>query len=182
MDPHKYSKAPLRKEVRLAAVRLLRAGPSAWCEVIDPPVAQWLADAARTDQQARDVRVAFLQEFGWSPEGDELRDDVGKGFGLLQTQRMAFERWCGEISSAVRDLYPALEVIVVSNPEPSGWVGRWRRAGGSVYDGRCIALIGDPAWAAFSEYGHPVPPFDWSNVLDLDQVSRSEAMELGVLR
>ncbi|MGH8092268.1 MAG: hypothetical protein ACREIF_02180 [Chthoniobacterales bacterium] len=58
--------------------------------------------------------------------------------------------------------------------------GRWREAGGQLYDGRMIALVNDPIWTDISRFGVPYPPFDFNSGMKRRGVDRKTAIKLGV--
>lgn len=78
--------------------------------------------------------------------------------------------------------FPAQELIRVSpREEPRNWVVRWQAAGGQLYDGRAIALKSDPIWAEINRFGNPYPPFDFNSGMGVRDISRREAIALGVI-
>jgi len=81
----------------------------------------------------------------------------------------------------VLDAYPARELIQVkSGTEPYNWKIRWVESGGKIHGGRMIALKDDPVWLKLSDFGHPHPPFSFESGMDMVDVSRVEAVELGL--
>lgn len=81
------------------------------------------------------------------------------------------------------DAFPAQELIRVENREtPRDWQSRWTAAGGKVFGGRMIALKADPVWAAISRFGRAFPPFDFGSGMGVEDVSRTEAEKLGLLK
>lgn len=92
--------------------------------------------------------------------------------------------WAQGQDSAVLDQWPAQELIRVANFESEhkrDWASRWADAGGEFFGGRMIALKNDPIWIAISRFGTPYPPFDFNSGMDVDDVDRAEAMELGLI-
>lgn len=94
------------------------------------------------------------------------------------------------------DAYPAQELIRAEDrKEKRTWHERWRGAGGQIFagmppgqpiedgfsEGRMIALKNDPIWETISEFGLPYPPFDYNSGIEVSDVSRAEAEELGLL-
>lgn len=59
---------------------------------------------------------------------------------------------------------------------------KWIANGGSIYDGRMIALIKDPIWSRMSIFGLPYPPFDFSCPFDVLGVSRKDCIALGLIK
>jgi hypothetical protein len=81
----------------------------------------------------------------------------------------------------VLDAYPARELVHVKNgTEPYDWKARWVESGGKIQGGRMIALKNDPVWLKVSDFGHPHPPFTFGSGMDMVDVSRVEAVGLGL--
>lgn len=81
----------------------------------------------------------------------------------------------------VLDAYPARELVhVKGETEPYDWKARWLEAGGQIHHARMIALKNDPVWLKISDFGHPHPPFAFESGMDMIDVSRVEAVELGL--
>ena len=78
--------------------------------------------------------------------------------------------------------FPAQELVRIERRErPRNWLVRWVKNGGRVYHGRMIALKGDPIWLKLSRFGVPYPPFDFNSGMGVEDVSREEAISLGVI-
>lgn len=79
--------------------------------------------------------------------------------------------------------FPAQELVRRRRREiPRNWHERWREAGGRFYPGgRMIALKDDPVWTAISRFGTPYPPFDFNSGMGVRDISRSEAVALGII-
>ena len=79
--------------------------------------------------------------------------------------------------------FPAQEFTRIEHRrEPrTTWPQRWKNAGGKVYGGRMIALKDDPVWTRLSVFGEPFPPFDWGSGMGVVDVSRKEAIDLGLI-
>ena len=109
-----------------------------------------------------------------------------------------YGRWLASQSLAIRDAFPCNELVRVEHREvprgykkgPSGkliavpeesWPVRWQNHGGQFYDGRMIALKDDPIWVAISRFGRPWPPFDFMSGMGLADISRDDAVALGVI-
>ena len=76
-------------------------------------------------------------------------------------------------------------------PDPGkDWPSRWEACGGQFYgDGRMIARKDDPIWAMLGDpslfddgLAQPFPPFAFNSGYGTRQVSRHEAIDLGVIR
>lgn len=76
---------------------------------------------------------------------------------------------------------PAQELVRVREVvEPRDWPARWAEAGGQFYNGRMIARKDNPIWSAISRFGLPWPPFDFQSGMGVADVSRRDAITLGV--
>jgi len=81
------------------------------------------------------------------------------------------------------DAFPCLELYRLESREvPREWKDRWVRAGGRLYGGRMIARKDDSIWSAISRFGTPHPPFDYNSGMWTEEVSRTEAEDLGVIK
>jgi hypothetical protein len=83
---------------------------------------------------------------------------------------------------ALLDAFPCQELIRVEDrKQPREWLKRWTEAGGKLFGGRMIARKNDPIWTRISAFQRPWPPFDFGSGMGLQDVSRSEAEQLGVI-
>ncbi len=84
---------------------------------------------------------------------------------------------------AAIDAWPAQELFrAESRREPRDWPQRWMAAGGQFFGGgRMIALKNDSIWTEISAFGQPYPPFDYGSGMWVRDISRSEAISLGLL-
>lgn len=79
--------------------------------------------------------------------------------------------------------FPAQELIRVSSrKQPREWEQRWKGAGGRLYQGRMVALKGAAVWTKISRFGTPWAPFDFGSGMDVQDLSREEAVALGVMK
>lgn len=102
----------------------------------------------------------------------------------IQTQQAAeFAKWKMEQDADVLDAFPAQELIRVEEREMKrDWSRRWVEKGGTLREGRMIALKNDPIWSKLSRFGTPWPPFDFNSGMGLDDIGRDEAERLGLLK
>lgn len=91
------------------------------------------------------------------------------------------------------DLYPAWELIRLRDSRVKrDWTTRWSEAAGAVGDtdalrmlseqGRMIARKDSPIWTQLSRFGRPHPPFDFNSGMDVEDVDRTEALAIGLIR
>lgn len=91
---------------------------------------------------------------------------------------------------AVLDMWPARELVRVRDAEkPRDWNTRWDEARAATTEdgatasaeGRLVAIVGHPIWKELSRFGNEYPPFDYGSGMGLRDVSRREAMRLGII-
>lgn len=132
----------------------------------------------------------FLERAGFSPDPDRARDltnffsdgrrelQVRMNVELMQGQG----KWIADQDPDLLDEMPAQELVRFESREvPREWQERWTRAGGRLFGGRMIALKNDGIWERISRFGHPYPPFDFNSGMGVEDVTREEAMELGLI-
>lgn len=87
------------------------------------------------------------------------------------------------------DIWPCQELVRIS---PSlvqrDWKERWARCGGQLYEGRMIALKNSDIWDRLGDsntfpdaLGNPYPPFAFNSGMDVKNIKREEAEQLGVI-
>jgi hypothetical protein len=105
--------------------------------------------------------------------------------------------WLQGQDPAVLDAWPAQELYRAEGREKNrDWAARWRIAGqasGSAMgwtmdDGRMVALKNHPIWGRLGDgslfadgLGNPWPPFAFGSGMDVRDVTRGEAVRLGLL-
>jgi hypothetical protein len=150
--------------------------------------------------QSREKFVAELQQIA-REEGLDPRNfgETGKLGGLeditsvrrlnlifdIQTENIQeYAKWKMDQDPDVLNAFPAQELIRVSprlHPRLD-WKERWLEAGGKLFAGRMIALKNDPVWIALSRFGKPWPPFDYGSGMGLRDISKREAIALGLMK
>jgi hypothetical protein len=65
---------------------------------------------------------------------------------------------------------------------PRDWRARWAEAGGTLTQGRMVALKTDPVWVALSRFGVPWPPFDFGSGMILRNITRDDAIALRLIK
>lgn len=86
--------------------------------------------------------------------------------------------------------FPAYELIRVEERNlKRDWSSIWRSAASRVsFEGvargtsRFVAFKTSPIWKAISRFGNPFPPFDFNSGMGLRDVSKTECIELGLLK
>lgn len=78
--------------------------------------------------------------------------------------------------------FPAQELVRERpSAEPRDWQARWTAAGGTLVNRRMIALKTSPVWIEISRFGTPYPPFDFNSGMGIKNISRREAISLGIM-
>jgi hypothetical protein len=150
-----------------------------------------LLDGTRSESEARrDIRASLAAAGYRPPEGAEggLRDHTSRTRLdlILQTNVRAARGYAHRAAGMDPDTLwamPAQELVrVMSRKNPRGdWKARWEAAGGTLRKGRMVALKTSPIWASLSRFGNPYPPFDFGSGMGLIDLSRDEAVRLGLL-
>lgn len=143
--------------------------------------------------QLRDflTRISYQPEAGTAGTIQDLTTDQRLNL-ILQTQldmAHGYGAWSEGQDEAILDAYPAQEFYRAEDRiEPRDWPERWSAAGGEFFegasdypDGRMIALKNDPIWTEISEFDLPYAPFDYNSGMDIRDVDRVEAQDLGLL-
>lgn len=106
--------------------------------------------------------------------------DTAHGLGW-QTQGMEPE---------TLDAYPAQELrrFITPKTKERDWPARWAKAGGRFFGRRMVALKTDEVWQRLGDpklfpdaLGNPYPPFAFASGMDVQDVDREEAEQLGLL-
>jgi hypothetical protein len=131
-----------------------------------------------------------LEAAGYVPpqgKAGTIQDLTSKGrlgliFDINTQMAQEYARWkSGQLPGAL-DAFPCQELIREEDRKvPRNWIERWRGAGGQFYDGRMMAAKDDPIWTEISAFGTPWPPFDFNSGMGTRDISRSEAVRLGVI-
>ena len=118
---------------------------------------------------------------GLSDPGSAPRANV-----LVDTNAGMAAAYCrAEIANSygARLAFPAQELVRVEDRrEKRDWRARWTANGGKLFQNRMVALKSDPVWTKISRFGHPYPPFDWGSGMGVEDVSREDAIALGVIK
>jgi hypothetical protein len=109
----------------------------------------------------------------------DTQSKMGNGYGS----------WIEGQHPSVLLMWPAQEFYRAEDrKEPRDWPSRWSEAGGDFFpgdsdypEGRMIALKNDPIWEDISAFGLPYAPFDYNSGMDLRDIDRDEAIDIGLL-
>ncbi len=144
-----------------------------------------------------DARLALKQtlaSLGWTPEANgvkpgSLQDLTSdRRLNLILDTNASMLRGQAHHEMALSDgalaARPAQELYRRIKPKggPAAerdWKARWSENGGTLTDGRMIALVTDPIWERISRFGLPHPPFDFNSGMDVRPVSYSECKRIG---
>jgi len=92
-------------------------------------------------------------------------------------------QWRSGMDEDMLNEWPAWELVRLQIKRlPRDWIIRWKEAGGTLHDGRMIALKTDGIWLALSRFGKPHPPFDYNSGMGFDEIDRDEAEALAVVK
>ena len=152
-------------------------------------IAEQAAGGKSLSEIRRDLREVLLKQNYKPLPGEEntIKDLLSKRRldVLVKTnvdQARGFIRYCEDNTPGGFAAFPAQELVrVEQRKQPRRWDVRWEGAGGRLYHGRMIALKDDPIWVKISAFGNPFPPFDFGSGMGVRNISREEALELGVL-
>lgn len=132
----------------------------------------------------------FLEKAGFSPDPSRPKDltnffadgrrdlQIRMNTGLMQGQG----KWIADQDEDLLDEFPAQELVrVESREDERDWRQIWVENGGRIINGRMVALKSDGIWERISRFGYPYPPFDFNSGMGVMDVTREEAMELGLI-
>lgn len=126
--------------------------------------------------QAAPEDVGTIKDFRSDRRTDlvlNMNADFAHGYGS----------WLQGQDEAILDQWPAQELYrAMPAVEPRDWPSRWQDAGGTIYEGgRMIALKNEEIWTRISRFETPYPPFDYGSHMDVRDIDRDTAMELGLV-
>jgi hypothetical protein len=156
--------------------------------------------------EAKAQLAEYLDGIGYEPNADEeggikdLRSDsrlqLQVETNLLDT--LGFGRWKATQDPVALDVNPAWELVrTINSRVPRDWEERWDAARSDSSEegstpassGRMVALKNHPIWQALGDgaggyedtLGNPWPPFAFNSGMNVVDVPRDEAIELGLL-
>jgi hypothetical protein len=153
---------------------------------------------------ARSAIAAVLKELS-IPELMQS-DEIAFALETASKVVMGATRYVSDGAQNVVDEYPAYELLRIYRREvprgwrrgPKGrliaepdqdWPSRWAAAGGTLYEGKMIALKNSPVWQNLGDgaggysdtLGNPFPPFAFNSGFDVNNVGRAKVERLGLL-
>lgn len=151
-----------------------------------------IAESLKGNLSASDFRLAIRRELG--AISYDAKDARGTIKDLMTSARLdliyntnremaqGFMQHLQATSAGALAAAPAYELKRAERRKvPRDWPKRWEDKGGTIYEGRMIALKTDPIWTRISRFGLPHPPFDYNSGMDIFSVSRRECLRLGVI-
>lgn len=151
-----------------------------------------IVESLKGNLSASDFRLAIRRELG------AIQYDAGEARGTIKdlmtsarldliynTNREMAQGFMQHLQATNAGALAAAPAYELKRAErrkvPRNWPEIWKSKGGTLYDGRMIALKTDPIWTRISRFGLPYPPFDYNSGMDLFSVSRRECLRLGVI-
>lgn len=163
--------------------------------IADPQLAGPAPGAYMDIERGVELLQAYLRDIGYQPPAGKA--GTLQDFSSPQRLRVAIKtpvemmRGVGQYVQShdadVLDAFPAQELVRIKNfssiarGTARNWPARWQSGGGSFFLGRMVALKGDPVWFAISRFGNPYPPFDYNSGMGVRDISRKEAIEMGLM-
>lgn len=179
------ARAALR-EVSLFSARTMNAAylqenADVFSEILEGKLDGASARLALRDQADRMDLGAIGDEEGTIKD---LRSDARLNLRIrMETERAnAFANYTAGQDEDILLAYPAQELYRAEKRNvPRAWPQIWAGAGGQRPGGRMVARKDAEIWTNISRFGVPYPPFDYNSGMDVRDVSRTEAVKLGVL-
>lgn len=150
-----------------------------------------LADGTLSESEVRrDLRKLLDAEGYTAAAGDEgtIKDLRSKQRldVLIQTNARQARGYMQELEGntpGALAAFPGQELVRVRHSKVKrDWATKWQGAGGRLHGGRMVALKGDPVWLKLSRFGVPWPPFDFGSGMGVDNLSKAEAIALGLIK
>ena len=171
-------------------------------------VVRMMASGDLDEASARLALLETLRALGYTPEGGFPDDPPGtvppavagsiqdlssfRRLNLIVETQRAMMTGAGQMIRGFDPtriaLAPAFELIRVLDADvPRDWQARWMIVGGELYEGRIIALKGDPRWGELGAYGNfadalgvDFPPFAFNSGMAWRELAAPEVRRLGV--
>ena len=196
--PNDLSSAELARldvAVRERSLALARVTNAAFLGRVDSEVGRIVA-GQQTEEKARRELEAVLKEIGYEPDKPGSIEDLSSDQRLRliirvqAEQSFGYGQWRQGQSDAVLKVWPAQEFYrAADRKEPRNWPERWAAAGGQFFkghsdypQGRMVAMKDSPIWETINRFSVPYAPFDFNSGMDIRDIERAEAIELGLMR
>lgn len=173
---------------KVSDARILQAARDRVAAILQPEGAA--PGASMNTATAREQLRQVLASIGYAPEpGREgsIQDLTSEHrLDLIVDQNVAMARgrgeWAATQDADILDMWPCQEFYrAEERVQKRNWPVRWRAAGGEIYAGRMIARKDDPVWIGINRFGVPWMPADFGSGMDVRDISRDEAIALGVI-
>lgn len=138
----------------------------------------------RTGYQPPEGKSGGLQDFS-----SDVRIDLQLLVNVQQAQGYGW--WKQGQDPILLDAFPAREFLRVESRDVprTDWPERWNAARAATTtdgatdstSGRMVAIVNHPIWVALSRFKTPYEPFDYNSGRGVDDVSRREAVALGII-
>jgi hypothetical protein len=151
----------------------------------------WKMDRGQFVKQLRQMGEALGVQHPTGREGGIKERDITDPLSIARLQLVVntqlelaygYGQYVTAMDEDVLQEWPAWELVrITPRKAPRDWFQRWSEAGGTLHDGRMIALKTDPIWAKLSRFGNPHPPFDFNSGMGVEEVDRDTAESLGLM-
>jgi hypothetical protein len=181
--------AQIQTAIHERAVVSARVNDAGYLQTIDDVLRDYI-DGKIDLATARLSLQGKLDESGYLAEPDQFgaitdfASDARTNLVLKTNAQMAlgYGQWIQGQDEDVLDQWPAQELFRAAPAKfPRDWESIWKSAGGESYGGRMVALKNAGIWTAISRFGQPYPPFDYGSHMDVRDVDRDTAVELGLI-
>lgn len=152
----------------------------------------WKADRSRFVAELRQLGEAMGIEHPDGPREDGINErDITDPLAIARLKLVVNHQLAnayGEgqyvtaMSEDILSEWPAWELVrITPRKQPRDWEKRWTDAGGTLHEGRMIALKTSPVWLALSRFGKPHPPFDFNSGMGVEEIDIDTAESFGLM-
>ena len=149
-----------------------------------------ILDGKKGIAEAKRDLTLLLRQQGYAPDPSKkggLQDLTSERrqnliFEMNIRKARGYAKRAADMDPDTLDLWPAQELV--RHFERKGkrdWAQRWTEAGGTLYQGRMVAIKTAPIWRSISRFDEPYPPFDFGSGMGLEDTPRDEAVSIGVM-
>lgn len=157
----------------------------------DQGESMWKTDRARFVAELRQMGEALGVPHPEGREGGVKEKDITDPLSVARLQLVVntqlelaygYGQYVAAMDEDILSEWPAWELVrITPRKAPRDWPTRWAEAGGTLHDGRMIALKTDPVWVKLSRFGNPHPPFDFNSGMGVEEVDRDTAESFGLI-